>query len=127
MAIQHFDMFVLRARVLGALVARSFILAARAGAQDSTVAVRSLPPSRFTAFFRSITASGDPMTKDGFRLRKADLKFSGDLSPHLQWRITFDAAKVSDAQHDDRQKSATRSPSATCRSISDRASCRTPR
>ncbi|MGE5101953.1 MAG: porin [Deltaproteobacteria bacterium] len=38
--------------------------------------------------------AGDPTTKDGYRLRKADLKFSGDVSPHLRWRVTFDASKV---------------------------------
>ena len=38
--------------------------------------------------------AGDPTIKDGYRLRKADLKFSGDVSPHVRWRIGFDAAKV---------------------------------
>jgi len=38
--------------------------------------------------------TGDPTIKDGYRLRKADLKFSGDISPHVRWRVGFDAAKV---------------------------------
>ena len=38
--------------------------------------------------------TGDPTIKDGYRLRKADLKFSGDVSPHVRWRIGFDGAKA---------------------------------
>ena len=38
--------------------------------------------------------TGDPLTKDGYRLRKADLKFNGDVSPRMKWRISFDAAKA---------------------------------
>lgn len=66
---------------------------ARVGAQDST-ASHTLPPVELHGFIQVYYRSGDPFTKDGFRLRKADLKFNGDLSPHLKWRISFDAAKV---------------------------------
>ena len=45
-------------------------------------------------FILSTYRSGDPLTVDGYRLRKADLKFSGDVTPHMRWRISFDAAKV---------------------------------
>lgn len=38
--------------------------------------------------------TGDPTIKDGYRLRKADVKFSGDISPHITWRVGFDAAKL---------------------------------
>jgi hypothetical protein len=68
---------------------------ARAGAQDSTAAhTLNLPPIEIHGFIQVYYRDGDPTTKDGFRLRKADLKFSGDLSTHLRWRIGFDAAKV---------------------------------
>lgn len=66
---------------------------ARVGAQDSTVS-HALPPVQMHGFIQVYYRSGDPLTKDGFRLRKADLKFSGELSPHLRWRISFDAAKT---------------------------------
>ena len=66
---------------------------ARARAQDSTAA-RALPPVEIHGFVQTYYRSGDPTIKDGFRLRKADLKFSGVLSSRLRWRISFDAAKA---------------------------------
>jgi hypothetical protein len=72
----------------------SLILAARANAQDSATAPRALPPVEIHGFLQTYYRSGDPTIKDGFRLRKSDLKFSGLLSPKLKWRVTFDAAKV---------------------------------
>jgi hypothetical protein len=45
-------------------------------------------------FIQVYYRTGDPLTKDGYRLRKADFKFNGVLSPKLRWRITFDAAKA---------------------------------
>lgn len=71
----------------------SLVLVARANAQDSTAA-HSLPPVEIHGFLQTYYRSGDPTIKDGFRLRKSDLKFSGILSPKLKWRVTFDAAKV---------------------------------
>jgi hypothetical protein len=68
-------------------------LAARSSAQDSTVVAAPLPVE-IHGFLEVYYRAGDPLTKDGYRLRKADLKFSGQLSPHLRWRIGFDAAKV---------------------------------
>ena len=68
------------------------LLAARVGAQDSAAA-RTLPPFELRGFVQVYYRGGDPTTRDGFRLRKADLKFSGELSPRLRWRVTFDAAK----------------------------------
>ncbi|HEY9227819.1 MAG TPA: porin [Gemmatimonadaceae bacterium] len=38
--------------------------------------------------------AGDPLTMDGYRLRKADIKFAGEVAPSLKWRISFDAAKA---------------------------------
>jgi hypothetical protein len=68
-------------------------LGARAGAQDSS-AVHTSAVFDLHGYLQVYYRSGDPITKDGFRLRKADLKFSGDVSPRLRWRIGFDAAKV---------------------------------
>ena len=65
-----------------------------ARAQDSVVAHVALPPTEIHGFIQTYYRSGDPTTTDGFRLRKADLKFSGELSPHVQWRIGFDGAKA---------------------------------
>jgi hypothetical protein len=45
-------------------------------------------------FLQVYYRTGDPLVKDGYRLRKADLKFSGNISPRLRWRIAFDAAKA---------------------------------
>jgi Phosphate-selective porin O and P len=64
-----------------------------AAAQDSTGA-RAALPVEVHGFLEVYYRAGDPTTKDGYRLRKADLKFSGDISPHLRWRVTFDASKV---------------------------------
>jgi len=83
------------ARVTRTLVTLASLgLAARAQAQDSATAARSLPPVDVHGFVQVYYRSGDPTIKDGFRLRKSDLKFSGVLSPKLKWRVTFDAAKA---------------------------------
>jgi hypothetical protein len=62
-------------------------------AQDSLLA-RVFAPTEIHGFIQTYYRSGDPTTTDGFRLRKADLKFNGELSPHVRWRIGFDAAKA---------------------------------
>lgn len=61
-------------------------------AQDTTA--RTAHPMEVHGFVQVYYRAGDPTTKDGYRLRKADLKFSGDISPHVRWRVGFDAAKV---------------------------------
>ena len=40
--------------------------------------------------------SGHTITNphDTYRVRRADLKFSGDISPRIRWRISLDGAKV---------------------------------
>jgi hypothetical protein len=68
------------------------MFASRIGAQDSTGG-HIAPTFQLHGFLQVYYRDGDPTAKDGFRLRKADLKFSGDLSPRLRWRITFDASK----------------------------------
>ena len=62
-------------------------------AQD-TLPPRLFAPPEIHGFIQTYYRSGDPTTTDGFRLRKADLKFSGELSRHVRWRIGFDAAKA---------------------------------
>jgi hypothetical protein len=83
------------ARVVGAIVVLASLgRAARGVAQDSSAAKIVLPPFELHGFLQVYYRDGDPTTKDGFRLRKADLKFNGELSPRLAWRVTFDASKV---------------------------------
>jgi len=68
-----------------------------AAAQDTTVVAHAPPPPlpvQVHGFLEVYYRAGDPTARDGYRLRKADLKFSGDLSPELRWRVTFDAAKA---------------------------------
>src|SRR3954467_8238057 len=66
-----------------------------ASAQDSVVINRvTLPPVETHAFLEIYYRSGDPLIKDGYRLRKADLKFSGVVSPRLRWRISFVTGKA---------------------------------
>src|SRR5215472_11993735 len=93
-------MSLFRGRVPRALALGAFIAAAsppsRAVAQDSTGTTVKfvIPPVETHGFLEIYYRSGDPLIKDGYRLRKADLKFSGTISPRLRWRIGFDAAKV---------------------------------
>ena len=63
-------------------------------AQDTVPVAHGLPPMEIHGFIQVYYRSGDPLTKDGYRLRKADLKFSGDVSPNIRWRVGFDAAKA---------------------------------
>jgi Phosphate-selective porin O and P len=76
--------------VSGALIGG---LAASLAAQDST-GVRASLPVDVHGFLEVYYRASDPTTKDGYRLRKADLKFSGSVSPHLRWRVAFDASKL---------------------------------
>ena len=80
---------------LGALLVVACLgLARGVKAQDSTTAKAIvLPPVETHAFLEIYYRTGDPLVKDGYRLRKADLKFSGFVSPRLRWRVTFDAGK----------------------------------
>jgi hypothetical protein len=63
-------------------------------AQDTVPIARGLPPMEIHGFIQVYYRTGDPLTKDGYRLRKADLKFSGQVSENIRWRVGFDAAKV---------------------------------
>jgi phosphate-selective porin O/P len=85
-----------RAFALGLSIACA-LTSAPLHAQDSTAAAKSehaLPPMEIRAFVQVWYRTGDPLTKDGFKIRKADLKFLGDLSPLIHWRISVDAAKT---------------------------------
>ena len=83
----------LRAPLVVLAGAVGMLVAPAAGAQDSA-ATRALPPFDLHGFLEVYYRSGDPTVKDGYRLRKADLKFSGDVSPHIRWRVAFDGAKA---------------------------------
>lgn len=81
-------------RAVPALVlAVSLACAPSLGAQDSTRAI-AVPQFDLHGFVDVFYRTGDPTNKDGYRLRKADMKFSGSLSPRLKWRVAFDAAKT---------------------------------
>ena len=69
------------------------LLSVPGAAQDSTI-TPALLPVELHGFLQVYYRSGDPTTKDGYRLRKADVKFSGVVSPHLRWRVAFDASKL---------------------------------
>jgi hypothetical protein len=86
-----------RGRVLSTLALGASIACVPAlRAQDSTATTVKfvIPPIDIHGFLEIYYRAGDPLTKDGYRLRKADLKFGGAISPHLRWRITFDAGKA---------------------------------
>ena len=76
----------------------SCLLATRAKAQDSVTAPAvpdlGLTPFSLHGYIQVYYRAGDPLTKDGFRLRKSDIKFEGDVSPKLKWRVSFDAGKL---------------------------------
>ena len=81
-------------RALAASVPALALFVRAAAAQDSSLVARAAASAAFHGFVEVYYRAGDPTTVDGYRLRKADLKLSGVLSPHLLWRIGFDAAKV---------------------------------
>jgi hypothetical protein len=87
-------MSLFRARWALAVVASAAVAHPRstATAQDSTA--RAGHTVEVHGFVQVYYRTGDPTIKDGYRLRKADVKFSGDISPHITWRVGFDAAKL---------------------------------
>ena len=102
-------MSLLRGRVLEALALGAFIVtsaALPAAAQDSTGTTVKfvIPPIETHGFLEIYYRSGDPLVKDGYRLRKADLKFSGVLSPRLRWRILVRCGQSAHAQHHGRNE-----------------------
>lgn len=87
-------MSIFRARALQALALGLSLTAVRALRAQDTVVSRPLPPIETHGFIQVYYRTGDPVTKDGYRLRKADLKFNGFISPRLTWRVSFDAGKA---------------------------------
>jgi hypothetical protein len=86
-------MFALPARARWATVlVASVALAGSAAAQDSTA--HPLPPVDIHGFVQVHYRTGDPLTTDGYKLRKADVKFSGLVTPRLHWRVAVDMAKA---------------------------------
>jgi hypothetical protein len=78
-----------------------FAAAARIGAQD-TAATRApvLPPPAPTVqidgFLQIWYLNGHTVANahDSYRIRRADLKLSGIISPRVRWRLSFDGAKL---------------------------------
>lgn len=79
-----------------AIAILSCVFAERALAQDTVAtAVHAFVPTfGVSGYIQVYYRAWDPLTKDGFRLRKSDLKFAGDASPRVKWRVTFDAGKL---------------------------------
>jgi hypothetical protein len=76
------------------LVTALFLAGSRSSRAQDSVVIHVFAPTEIHGFLQTYYRSGDPTTTDGFRLRKADLKFNGQMSPHMRWRIGFDAAKA---------------------------------
>lgn len=79
-----------RRRAAVALALGMSTVSAALAAQDTTHSSMVDVHGFLQVYYRA----GDPTTTDGFRLRKADVKFGGDLSPRLRWRVGFDASKL---------------------------------
>ena len=89
---QHIRARALLAHAAG-LTATLIGITRLAHAQDTATA-RTPTLTDIHGFIQTYYRSGDPTTTDGFRLRKADLRFAGELSQHVRWRVGFDAAKL---------------------------------
>jgi phosphate-selective porin O/P len=82
-------------------LAGALLAAGRVGAQDTTAArATPLPPAAPTVqidgFLQIWYLDGHTVTNahDTYRIRRADLKLSGVISPRVRWRLSFDGAKV---------------------------------
>jgi phosphate-selective porin len=49
---------------------------------------------KFTGFIQGWFAAGDRAFADTFRVRRAELRFTGDLLPKVRWSVMFDLAKT---------------------------------
>lgn len=87
-------MSLFRARAPWALALGLSMAGARTTIAQDTVVAKSLPPIETHGFIQVYYRDNDPVTKDGYRLRKADIKFNGFISPRLTWRVSFDAGKA---------------------------------
>jgi hypothetical protein len=89
----HFSARARRAHAAGLATVLVAVGSRSSRAQDSATA-HTPTLTEIHGFVQTYYRSGDPTTTDGFRLRKADLRFSGDLSAHVRWRVGFDASKL---------------------------------
>jgi hypothetical protein len=77
------------------------LVAGRVGAQDTSSArAPALPPPapsvQIDGFLQVWYLDGHTVTNahDTYRIRRADLKLSGIISPRVRWRLSFDGAKA---------------------------------
>jgi hypothetical protein len=77
------------------------LVAGRLGAQDATSTPNAaLPPPapavQIDGFLQIWYLDGHTITNahDTYRIRRADLKLSGVISPRVRWRLSFDGAKL---------------------------------
>lgn len=68
-----------------------------------TAAPQATPPGvvesgfgriKFTGLLQGGLVSGDEGVNDTFRVRRAELRFTGDILPKLKWSVMFDLAKA---------------------------------
>jgi len=87
-----------RAALRPAIAAAATITVAASGAaaQQAPAATPAATPTpvEFRGFVQVQYRTGDPLTTDGYRLRKADVKLGGAVSPRLSWRVAMDLAKT---------------------------------
>jgi hypothetical protein len=87
-----------------ALELRAVSPAAPSAAPAAKVAAPPPPPAilvdtsgiklRVSGLFQGWYSASDAAVVDTFRLRRAELKFSGDISPRLKWAVMVDPAKT---------------------------------
>jgi phosphate-selective porin len=56
--------------------------------------IEGLGKIRFNGLLQGWYFGGDHGTRDSFRIRRAELRFSGDLSPRARWTVMIDPAKT---------------------------------
>lgn len=72
-------------------------------ASTKTATPQATPPSvvesgfgriRFTGLLQGGFVSGDQGVNDTFRIRRSELRFTGDITPKVKWSVMFDLAKA---------------------------------
>ena len=93
--------FVPSSRLTTLLVAAAILAPCSLAAQDSTSAsAATLPPPaaavQIDGLLQVWYLDGHTITNshDTYRIRRADVKLSGVISPRVRWRISFDGAKL---------------------------------
>jgi hypothetical protein len=83
-----------RCRSVVAAVVLCLIGTTAAAQDDSTRAVPASSPVRINGYLALWYKTSDLVNpRETFRIRKADLRFSGDISTRVKWRVTLDLAK----------------------------------